>query len=172
MPKDQIIEDQAPSSASMSLPAQQPKQRIGCPVVASAGFTLVELLMVITIIAALALLVIPSFTDLTNRANNARAKQEVRLIETEINGYLFENGTLPANLAVIGRDTLADPWGNGYVYFNTPTRTKFGITLNKDFDIFSKGMDGTTDPVVSSITGKDDLIRGADGAFLGFGEDW
>lgn len=138
----------------------------------SAGFTLVELLMVIAIIGALAMLVIPSFTELTRRAKNARAKQEVRLIETEINGYLLETGDLPANLAAIGRDTLTDPWGNGYVYDTILARKKFGILLNTDFDLYSKGADGATEDVVSGATGKDDLVRGADGAFLGFGEVW
>ena len=172
MPKAQIIEDQSSSSVVNCYAAQQPKQRQRHLVTLAAGFTLVELLTVVAIIGALAMLVIPSFADLTNRAKNARAKQEVRLIETEISAYFFETGVLPADLTVIGRDTLTDPWGNPYVYFNAPTRNKFAIKLNNDFDIFSKGKDGDTDPVVSSALGKDDVVRGADGAFIGFGADW
>jgi general secretion pathway protein G len=171
MSKDQIIDDQSSSSVVSCNVAQQPKQRQR-HLVTFAGFTMIELLVVVAILGTLAILSIPTYNEFVSRAKNGRAKQEVRVLEREIIGYFMETESLPITLGEISRGDLKDPWGNPYVYFNTPTRSKFGIMLNTDFDIFSKGEDGNTDPVVSSAAGKDDLVRGADGAFLGFGEDW
>jgi len=137
--------------------------------------------MVIAIIGALATMAIQVYTTFVNHAKTARAKQEIRLLETEINGFLFENDQLPDNLAQIGRNGLVDPWGNGYVYYKIVlpseddplARQSFGTPLNNDFDLCSKGVDGATGvPVAGGSSGGDDLVRGAEGAFLGWGADW
>lgn len=180
MPKDKIIGDQSSSSVSRSLPEQMMTQRRleGPRLSSSAGFTLIELLTVVAIIGVLAMMVIPTYDAFVTRAKNARAKSEVRLLETEINSWSFETGSLPTDLATIHRDTLLDPWGHGYVYNNfsnlgvDPARSRFGIDLNTDFDICSMGKDGLTTAVVSDATARDDVIRGANGAFLDFGEEW
>ena len=178
MPKDQIIEDQALSSASMRLPAAQPRQRLGCPESSATGFTLVELIVVTAIIAVLATLAIPTYKNFIDRARNARAKSEVRLLETEINAYRFDIGSLPADLATINRDGLLDPWGNPYVYSNNPRiieRLRYGNRLNDDYDLFSKGVDGLTPAdgsVAPETTGADDLVRGSNGIFVGSGVEF
>lgn len=172
MPRDQIIEDQNSSSVVKCYPAQQSRQRAGKTLLVSAGFTMLELLVVVAILGALAMLSIPTYSEFVSRAKNGRAKQEVRLLEREIIGYFLETESLPVTLVDISRGDLKDPWGNLYVYFNTPTRTKFGTHLNTGFDIFSTGPDGVTDPVVSSAAGKDDLVRGGDGTFVDFGGNW
>ena len=178
MPKDQIIEDQAPSLASMRLPASQLKRRPGRLACSSAGFTLIELVVVTAIIGVLATLAIPTYNNFIDRAKNARAKSEVRLLETEINAYRFDIGSLPADLATINRDDLLDPWGNSYVYSNNPRtieRERFGNLLNDDYDLFSKGRDGLTPAdgsVAPETTGADDLVRGMNGIFVGSGVDF
>jgi prepilin-type N-terminal cleavage/methylation domain-containing protein len=176
MPTDQIIVDQALSSALMSLPAQQPKQRIGCRVTSSAGFTLVELIAVTGIIAVLATLAIPTYRAFVEHAKNSRTMTEIRILETEINDYQVQFGVLPANLTVLNRGTLKDPWGHGYIYSTTPAR-RYGLDfLNDDYDLFSKGKDGLSEDLVHVLgvggLGSDDLLRGAGGAFLGSGAAW
>jgi prepilin-type N-terminal cleavage/methylation domain-containing protein len=145
----------------------------------SAGFTMIELVVVIAIIAVLVSLVIPAYEEFVIRARNSRAMQEIRVMETEIQGYVFMNGELPESLADINRGDLRDPWGQVYVYndfrdtVTNPPRNKFGNDLNTDFDIYSTGRDRlSTDPLVTSVTGKDDLVRGGDGLFVGLGEEW
>lgn len=174
MSKDQIIDDQSSSSVVKCCPAQQPKQRQGRLITFAAGFTLVELLTVVAIIGVLAMLVLPSYTVFVTRAQNGRAKSEVRLLEIEINGYLMETGSLPASLADIKRDDLLDPWENTYVYSNPPTRKRFGLDINDDFDLYSLGADRASplDGSVAEGTGKDDVLRGANGTFIGLALDW
>ncbi|PKN11553.1 MAG: hypothetical protein CVU69_11785 [Deltaproteobacteria bacterium HGW-Deltaproteobacteria-4] len=172
MSKDQTIHDLSSSSVARYYAAQQRKPRQRHLVTFAAGFTMIELLVVVAILGTLAILSIPTYNEFVSRAKNGRAKQDVRVLEREIIGYFLETESLPITLGDINRGDLKDPWGNPYVYSNTPTRNRFDINLNTDFDIFSMGADGVTDPVVSSAAGKDDLVRGADGAFLGFGEDW
>ena len=174
MSKDQIIDDQSSSSVVSCNAAQQPKQQQRHHVTFAAGFTLVELLTVVAIIGVLAMLVLPSYTVFVTRAQNGRAKSEVRLLEIEINGYLMETGSLPASLADIKRDDLVDPWKNTYVYSNPPTRTRFGVPINDDFDLYSLGADRASDPggSVADGAGKDDVLRGANGTFIGLALDW
>ena len=176
MSKEQLIEDQSSFSASMRLPATRPKQLPGRLVQSSAGFTFIELLMACAIIAVLAVMTIPVYTAFINHAKSTRAKQEIRMIEMEINAYLFENNRLPDSLNVAGmnnRGNLKDPWGHGYVYNKVATRNLFLNFLNTDYDIFCMGADGAT-PVGGAVsgTGADDLVRGADGAWMGYGKDW
>jgi len=111
----------------------------------------------------------------------ARARSEVRLLETEIIAYHFETGEFPANLTVINRHGLLDPWGHPYVYYKIVppseddplARQRFASPLNNDFDLCSKGVDGATGvSVAEGSSGGDDLVRGADGAFLSVGADW
>jgi prepilin-type N-terminal cleavage/methylation domain-containing protein len=147
-------------------------------VCSSAGFTLVELIVVTALIGVLATLAIPTYNNFIDRARNARAKSEVRLLETEINAYRFDIGALPANLAAINRADLLDPWGNRYVYSNNPRiieRYRFDDLLNDDYDLFSKGKDGLTPEdgsIAEGTTGADDLIRGSNGIFVGAGLDF
>lgn len=178
MPKDQIFEDQGSSLDAECYSAQNRAMRSGRLVNASPGFTLIELVVVVAIIGILVALAIPVFEEFAQRARNSRAMQEVRVLETEIQGYFFVNGVYPGELADIDRGDLKDPWGQHYVYndfsdiVTNPPRKIFGVPLNFDFDIYSKGKDMLTDPVVSSPTGKDDVVRGGEGLFLGLGADW
>ncbi len=174
MSKDQIIHDLSSSSVARYYAAQHRKQRQRHLVAFAAGFTLVELLTVVAIIGVLSMLVLPSYTVFVTRAQNGRAKSEVRLLEIEINGYLMETGSLPASLADIKRDDLVDPWKSTYVYSNTPTRARFGDLINDDFDLYSLGADRASDPggSVAVGAGKDDVLRGANGTFIGLALDW
>jgi prepilin-type N-terminal cleavage/methylation domain-containing protein len=180
MPKDQFFDDQSSPPTGKCLPAQKSEPRPGRALHPSAGFTLVELLVVCAIIVILVTLALPILKEFVDHARGARAKSELRLLETEIADYQVQYGVLPANLTAINRGTLNDPWGHGYVYYKIVdevdplARNLFGIHLNGDFDLCSKGKDGLTEVEVffGGGTGKDDLLRGGDGAFLGLGEDW
>ena len=89
------------------------------------GFTLIELMIVIAIIATLAGIAVPTFKNYRDRAIMVRCISEIRLIEKELLIYSFENEIFPADLGVIGLGTLRDPWGNPYGYLRH-SDTKLG----------------------------------------------
>lgn len=66
------------------------------------GFTLIELLIVIVIIGILAVIVVGLVaTNSKNRANDARAKADMRELQTALEQYRIDNDTYPANLAAL-----------------------------------------------------------------------
>jgi general secretion pathway protein G len=138
------------------------------------GFSMVELITVIFIIAALAAMVIPSYNNYINKTRNARAMSELRTLATEISAYsLDHNGANPPgnDLTPIGRNGFLDPWKRAYVYLTTPLlEDVFGIKLNKDFDIYSRGIDGDSAIAGGDPLNKDDIVRSNDGAFVGLRE--
>jgi prepilin-type N-terminal cleavage/methylation domain-containing protein len=137
------------------------------------GFSLVELITVVLIIAALSAMVIPSYNNYINKSKNARAMSEIRTLTTEISAWsLDHNNTNPPNLAAIGRDNYLDPWKRPYEYKTIPVlEDPFGARLlNTDFDIYSKGIDGAGTPVAGDPGNKDDIVRSNDGAFVGLRE--
>jgi prepilin-type N-terminal cleavage/methylation domain-containing protein len=138
------------------------------------GFSMVELVIVIAIIAALAAMVIPSYNTYINKSKNARAMSEIRTLTTEISAWsLDHNNTNPPDMAAIGRDNFLDPWKRPYIYLTTPALedpSGSGATLNKDFDIYSKGMDGGSAIEGGDPLNKDDIVRSNDGAFVGLRE--
>ena len=71
----------------------------------SRGFTLVELMAVSAIIAAVATLAIPRVQDSIEKAKVARAIGDIRSIASDLDAQ----DSLPDNLGGIGRAGLLDP---------------------------------------------------------------
>ena len=137
------------------------------------GFTLVELIVVVAIIAVMATIAFPAYTTYINKTRNARAKSEIRTLSTEISAYALDHGgTNPPDLIAIGRNNYLDPWHHPYVYTNiavggTALADAFSQTLNKDFDVYSKGPDNASAIAFGDPTNNDDIVRFNDGAFIG-----
>ncbi len=122
------------------------------------GFTLVELLLVIIIIATLAAIVVPKFTGRSEEARIAAAKADISTIETQLDIYALDNldkyPTAEQGIrALVEKPTTppepkkwkgpylkkgvpADPWGNEYKYLYPGTHNK------SSFDLWSMGPDG------------------------------
>jgi prepilin-type N-terminal cleavage/methylation domain-containing protein len=60
---------------------------------AKAGFTLVELLIVVVIIGVLAAFAIPKFQDTKGKANKAAMMSDLRNLMSAEEGYLFDHDT-------------------------------------------------------------------------------
>lgn len=141
----------------------------------SAGFTLVEVLLALALITVIAAMAIPGYTRALEAARVARATGDIKAIEKDLLVKRLLDGSFPATLADIGRDTLRDPWGNAYQYLPLPDgknpkgarKDRNLHPLNSDFDLYSMGADGKTQAPITAKTSQDDVIRASDGGFVG-----
>ena len=140
-----------------------------------AGFTLLELIMVVAMIGTLAAIAVPVYYKYIEDAKIAKACADIRIIEKEIIGSQSDEGdVLPDSLADINRESFPDPWGNPYQYANhdniTPgerRKYKSTVPLNTDFDLYSMGPDGKSKPPITAGDSYDDIIRAGDGEYVG-----
>ena len=145
------------------------------------AFTLVELLLVVGIIAALFGIGIPVYLNQLTRAKNTKAISDIYGMSQQIEEFTMETGAYPENLASIGRAKTTDPWGNSYVYVNIDAMEKtkkgkpkgktrkdrFLVPLNTDYDLYSKGQDGESVEPLTAEASRDDVVRANNGAFIG-----
>lgn len=131
------------------------------------GFTLVEMLLVITIIGILAALVIPKMMGRSEQARQTAARADISGIKTALDAYEVDNGFYPKSRNglndLLQQPTDAknwhgpyldkvptDPWQNPYIY-EYP-----GKHNASSYDLYSVGPDGKagTDDDIGNWTGK------------------
>ena len=119
----------------------------------AAGFTLIELMVVLVIIGVLAALIVPNVLDRTDDARATAARTDVHNIMQALKLYKLDNQRFPTAeqglQALIARPTTApapinwkpyleklpnDPWGNAYQYLNPGVKG--------EVDVMSFGADG------------------------------
>ncbi len=143
------------------------------------GFTLIELMVVIAIIATLAGIAVPIIASYVDRAKIARAKSEIRLIANEIQAFFSDNERYPDDLSEIGLAGMVDPYGNPYQYMPA-TLGKNGkqqvgkmrkdhnlVPVNTDFDLYSMGKDGQSVAPFTAKVSRDDIVRANNGQYIG-----
>ena len=138
------------------------------------GFTLVELAIVVAILGVLAALSINQYLAYIERVRVVRAVVEMKDITARLDPIVAEGGRLPSTLAAIGLGGRKDPWGRLYQYLRIQgapgwkvRKDQFLVPLNTDYDLYSKGKDGLSQPSITHRFSLDDVVRGNDGAFLG-----
>lgn len=138
------------------------------------GFTLVELAIAVAIIGVMGALAVGQYLAYIERVRVARAVIEIKDISAQLDPIAFEGGALPASLAAIGLGGRNDPWGRPYQYLRIQgapgwkvRKDQFLVPLNSDYDLYSKGKDGFSQPQITAKVSLDDVVRGNDGAFIG-----
>jgi general secretion pathway protein G len=123
---------------------------------ARRGFTLIEILVVIVVIAILATLVAPNVFQHVGTAKATTAKSQIEMMSSALDAYRLDTGAYPntaqglaalQELPTIDPPTNwrgpylrkavpLDPWGHPYVFVSP------GEVNTKGFDLLSYGADG------------------------------
>lgn len=119
------------------------------------GFTLIEIMVVITILAILAMLVVPKIVGRTDEARRTAAAVQIRNIEEALHLFKLDSGFYPSTEqgleALVKIPTIGeipkkwreggylpkipkDPWGNPYQYISPGN--------HGEYDLYSFGADG------------------------------
>ncbi len=122
-----------------------------------AGFSLLELMVVVVIMSILALVIVPRVIDRPDQARIARVQSDIAVLENALQLYKLDNFRYPSTeqgLSALtekpSRDPVpenwstggyierlpSDPWGGEYQYLSPGV---YG-----EIDVFSYGADGAT----------------------------
>jgi general secretion pathway protein G len=123
-----------------------------------AGFTLIEIMVVLVIIAIMTALIAPQIMGRVDEARVTAAKQDIRTLETALDFYQMDNFRYPTTdqglRALVEKPeppppnwrsggylkattVPKDPWGNEYRFIQPGTR-------GGAYDLYSLGADGET----------------------------
>ena len=117
------------------------------------GFTLIEIMVVLIIIAIMASFVVPSVINRPDQARFTKVKNDILTIESALDLYKLDNGTYPSNdkgleALIEDEDNLylkrlpLDPWNEPYQYSNPGKNSKIDIfSLGADSQLGGKGND-------------------------------
>ncbi|MBX3462035.1 MAG: prepilin-type N-terminal cleavage/methylation domain-containing protein [Planctomycetes bacterium] len=96
--------------------------------VAAAGFTLLELMIVVSILAILAGIGVPQYVSALRTARIGKARHELVTMSHAIDAYAASNaGRWPLTLHQVGFGGRRDPWGVPYCYLNYADGTGDGL---------------------------------------------
>jgi len=118
----------------------------------NAGFTLIELMIVVVILGLLATIIMPRILNRPEQARRMKAKVDIRGIESALALFKTDTGRFPTTSE--GLEVLvstpgikgytadcyldkspSDPWGNKYIYISPGVHSR-------DYDLESYGKDG------------------------------
>jgi general secretion pathway protein G len=131
------------------------RNMVGKGIKSQAGFTLIEVMVVVVILSILAAFIVPKIMERPDEARVMKAKQDIRSLEGALKLYKLDNYLYPTTDQ--GLDALVakpngspepknykqggyierlpkDPWKNSYLYLNPG--------VHGDIDIYSLGADG------------------------------
>ncbi len=122
-----------------------------------AGFTLIEIMVVVVILGILAGIVVPRLLGEPEKARRTKAEVQIRGLEQALASFKLDNGFFPSTeqelKALVEKPRTGktpnhyrskgyikkiplDPWGNPYVYLSPG--------IHDDYDIMSYGPDGAS----------------------------
>jgi general secretion pathway protein G len=121
-----------------------------------AGFTLIEILVVIVVIAILATLVAPNVFQHVGAAKSATAKSQIEMLGAALDAYRLDNGSYPTTqqgLAALWEKPTVDPPANWRAPYlrkpvpNDPWKRPYiyqfpGQQNLQGYDLLSFGADG------------------------------
>ncbi len=139
----------------MSIPRTLKHRQIPSAKRSAAGFTLIEIMVVVVILGILATLVVPKIMGRPDEARAMAVRQDISSIQQALNLYRLDNSRYPSTeqglAALVTKPTTEpvpnnwktggyldkvpkDPWGRPYQFLNPG--------IKGEIDVFSYGADG------------------------------
>jgi general secretion pathway protein G len=128
----------------------------------TAGFTFIEIMVVVAILAILAALVVPRIMGRTDDAKRTAAKVQIRNLEGALQLYKLDNGVFPSTeqglKALVEKPTVGvipkkwkiggyiqklpeDPWANPYKYLSPSPKGEYEVSsLGTDGELGGEGI--------------------------------
>ncbi|MEW6041876.1 MAG: type II secretion system major pseudopilin GspG [Elusimicrobiota bacterium] len=118
-----------------------------------AGFTFIEIMLVVVIIGILAAIVLPRLTGRTEQARETAALQQIEIFSVALESFYLDNKRYPTTTEGLNslmekpvnaprwkgpylrKGVPHDPWDKSYVYISPGVH-------NRDYDLYSKGANG------------------------------
>lgn len=112
---------------------------------AVAGFTLIEVMVVVVILGILAAIIVPKIMSRPEQARVVKVRQDILAIQSALDLYKLDNGNYPSTdqglTALVTKPTIppvprdwkadgylqevpVDPWGQAYQYLNDSEKLK------------------------------------------------
>ncbi|QSB00625.1 prepilin-type N-terminal cleavage/methylation domain-containing protein [Methylomonas sp. EFPC1] len=149
------------------------------------GFTLIEMMLAVAIMAVLTAIAIPAYNGYIDKSKNDLAISYLLAIQTELERYYTREFHYPNALSDITSalpNNGKDPWGRDYVYLNIieggpgtmgSVRKDHALNpINTKYDLYSLGKNGVTKKQISQKDSLDDIILARDGGFVGLAADF
>ena len=115
------------------------------------GFTIVELLIVVVVIAILAAITIVSYNGITNKANASSAKSLASSIQKKVELFQADKGRYPINLGEMS--TASDSDKSWYITTNTITPDGAAPTSTSGKTRVQVVACGNATPTTANVTG-------------------
>lgn len=104
------------------------------------SFTLIEILVVSTIIGLLSAAAFVSFTQFSKQSRDARRKTDIEQVRAALEMYRSNNNTYPANLSVLTSGVIylqsvpVDPQSSSYSYYYSGSASDFTLGAHLETD--------------------------------------
>lgn len=142
------------------------------------GFTLLEILIAVALVALLLGVAIPTYQTSLNKANISAAKKDILEYSMLLERFYSSRGRYPISLTELG-EARNDPWGTPYQYLAMEGATtgekrkdKSLNPLNSDYDLYSNGPDKQSRKPLTAAASRDDIVRANNGGFIGVAQDY
>ncbi len=147
-----------------------------------AGFSLVELMITVALVAILAAVAVPSYKSYIEKTKITKTIVMLNAIVVAIEDYRLTNQVYPSDLNQIGYNGRLDPWGTPYHYLwiednpdasvnGKQRKNRWNNPVNTDFDLYSNGPDLKSQTQFTAVLAQDDIVRAYNGTYFGVVSD-